>query len=66
MPMADSRTIMNKLTIATIASLDQDCFTWIISVGGATGKGQHSESILNIKMSVEEAEQLYCTRLQAQ
>jgi len=53
MPMADSSTIMNKLTIATIASLDHVCFVCIKSVGGATGQGQHPQSILEIGISAE-------------
>lgn len=53
MPVADSSTMMNKLTIATTASLDHDCFTWILSVGGATEQSQHLESIQSIGTSVE-------------
>ena len=57
MPVTDSSTMMNKLTIAIIASLDHDCSPWIISVGGATGQSQHLEGIQGIAISVEYAEQ---------
>ena len=52
-PMADSITITNKVTTANIASLFHDCFAWMISVDGTTGRSQYLESLLDIGTFVE-------------